>query len=140
MRVVLDTNVVVSAFISPAGVPARLFALWQQREFQVVVSEALLSEYRNTLLYERVAVRHQLGVEEVVDLIGRIRRFAVLAASKEVIAAIVEDPADNRVLECAVAGGVDYIITGDKRQLLRLQEFQGIQILSPAGFLSVLQE
>ena len=140
MRVVLDTNVVVSAFLSPNGVPAKLFDLWRLQAFEVVVSEVILTEYSRALLYDHVAARHRLSGEELAEVVDGFRQSGILVAPRDTLNVIDEDPADNRVLECAVAGGAEFIVSGDRRHLLRLQDFQGIQILSPAAFLSVVQD
>lgn len=139
MRVVLDTNVVVSAFLSTAGAPARVLDLWRRQDFQVVVSEPLLEEYRRALLYERVASRHGMGVSDITEVVEGFREFAVLVTPGETISAIQEDPQDNRVLECALAGGAAYVVSGDYH-LLKLKAFRDIQILSSSQFLAVLEE
>lgn len=69
-----------------------------------------------------------------------MRRFALVVEPQEDVDAIPEDPDDNRVLECAVAGAADCIVSGDVRHLLRLREYQGIHILSPTAFLALLDQ
>ena len=54
------------------------------------------------------------------------------------IDAIKEDPADNKILECAIEANADYIITYDKKHLLKLKKFEGVNIVSPADFLKIL--
>ncbi len=138
MRVVLDTNVVASASISLGGPPARVFFAWLRDTFELVVSEFLLLEYRRALLYHRVASRHGMNETEVNDIVEDIRQHALMVEPIETITLITDDPSDNKILECAVAGEADYIVSGD-RHLLSIGEFRGIQILSPAMFLEVLQ-
>ncbi|MBI2321483.1 MAG: putative toxin-antitoxin system toxin component, PIN family, partial [Chloroflexi bacterium] len=65
----LDTNVVVSAFLSPAGAPAQVVSAWERQAVELVVSEVLLQEYQRVLLYERVAIRHQMAPEDVAEII-----------------------------------------------------------------------
>ncbi len=54
IKVALHTNVVISAFLNPAGIPAQIFKLWQQEQFEVVISEAILDEYIRVLQYPRI--------------------------------------------------------------------------------------
>lgn len=139
MRVVLDTNVVISALLSAAGAPARVLELWRHQDLEVVVSEPLLAEYQRALLYERVASRHRMASSAVAEVIEGFRQFAILVTPEETVSAIQEDPQDNLVLECALAGGAEYVVTGDSH-LLKLEAFRDIQILSSNAFLAVLQQ
>lgn len=139
MRVVLDTNVVVSAFLSPSGVPAQIIEEWQRQAFEVAASEPLITEYRRALLYPGVAARHRLSADDVADTIEDMQQLVVMVSPQETLFAVVDDPDDNRVLECAVAGDVEYIVSGDAH-LLALQQFRDIQVLSPAAFLVVLRQ
>ncbi len=137
MRIVLDTNVVVSRFLSPKGPPAEIFVKWQQETFEVVVSESILAEYAQVLEYEKLRARHGLSHEEIANLISDMRRFAVLINPQETPRVVRDDPEDDKFLSCAMAGGADYVISGDDH-LLKLQAYRGIQILSPRAFLLML--
>ena len=138
MRVVLDTNVVVSAFLSPTGTPAQILARWENQEFDLIISEPLLREYRRALNYERVAARHRMTPGEVEEVVDGFRQFAVLVEPTGALE-LPEDPDDAKVLECAVEGSAEYIVSGDAH-LLRLHGHQGIAVLPPAAFLSVLAQ
>ncbi len=138
MRVVLDTNVVVSAVLSPTGSPAEVVRRWRREAFDVVVSEAMLDEYRRALGYPKVRALHGLDDARLDQRIARLRRLALLVEPTRVVTAVEEDLADNRVLECAVAGEAAYVVSGDRRHLLSLKSFEGIRILSPGAFLAVL--
>ncbi|MBI2865470.1 MAG: putative toxin-antitoxin system toxin component, PIN family, partial [Chloroflexi bacterium] len=131
------TNVLVSRFLSPRGSPARILEQWERQSFDLVVSEALLEEYRRALLYPRVAAHHGLSPEEVAGVIDGVRQAALIVNPGRRIDAVARDPADNRILECAVAGEAEYVVSGDAH-LLDIGEFEGIQILPPKAFLAVL--
>ncbi|MCL4531595.1 MAG: putative toxin-antitoxin system toxin component, PIN family, partial [Actinobacteria bacterium] len=76
MRVVLDTNVVVSAFLSPTGTPAQILARWENQEFDLIISEPLLREYQRALNYERVEERVArdiiLEADAVVNIVDAV--------------------------------------------------------------------
>jgi putative PIN family toxin of toxin-antitoxin system len=137
MIVVLDTSVIVSAFLSPSGPPAEIVHRWELHEFDVAVSSALISELESVLGYPRIA-RHLKWPEETISSFGRrYASAAILVEPRMRLEVIGEDPTDNRVLECAIAGNAAYIVTGDKH-ILDIKEYQGIVMLSPAGFLAFL--
>ncbi|MDQ5823925.1 MAG: putative toxin-antitoxin system toxin component, PIN family [Chloroflexota bacterium] len=139
MIAVLDTNVFVSAVLSPRGTPSRIIKLAQDGAFAVAVSEVLLAEYQEVLLSQGFLTRYHLADDEVNDLLSSFAQLATIVQAEETLSVVELDPDDDRVLECAVAGGADYIVSGDKH-LLSLGEYQGIRILSPASFLGLLEQ
>ena len=134
MIVVLDTNVIISALLSPKGAPAEIIRRWEAGEFHVVTAPPLMDELRRALAYGRVKKHLKQPRKMVADLIKRLETVATVVASPPSLDVIQEDPADNRVLECALAGKASYIVTGDAH-LLRLKGYQGIIMLNPAAFL-----
>lgn len=138
MRVVLDANVFVSALISRKGTPARLLECWQEERFDVVVSSAILQELDRVLHYPRLQRRYHLPEEDIRRFLRLLGRQAIGVAPSETLAVINRDPADNRYLECAIARNASVIVTGDQH-LLELGEYEGVQILTPAGFLALLR-
>lgn len=134
MIVVLDTNVIFSGLASPNGTPARVLNFWRQQEFATVHSPALLEELRRVLLSGK-AVRYISNEEAVAFL----QAFAELSAEvlPEKTIDILGDDADNRILEAALSGRADYIVTGDK-MLLEPGEYEGSAIVTPARFLAIL--
>jgi len=136
MRVVIDTNVIVSAFLSPNGTPARIMERWRLGAFQLLASNPILAEYERALNYERVRVRHGMTALEVAEVVANLRQFAALVEPEEALSIIAEDEADNKFLECAVTGGAEYLVSGDAH-LLALKAYREIQILTPAECLAV---
>ncbi len=134
MRVVLDTNIVVSRYIAPRGVVADALRLWEQRRFDVVVSPAILSEYERVLREPDLRSLHQMSEDEIARVISGFRAFSIQVDPITRFAAVCNDPDDDKFLECAVAGNANVIVSGD-RNLLALGSYQGIHILPPASFL-----
>jgi len=138
MRIVLDANVLVSAFISAKGAPAQILAYWQDDKFDLVVSPATLDELQRVLHYPRLQERYHLPEKRIECFLHLLARQAILVVPCQKLTVIDRDPADNRYLECAQVGDADVIISGDQH-LLELEEYKGIQILRPAGFLAFMK-
>src|SRR5262245_9120806 len=102
MRVVIDTNVIVSRSVSEKGAPALIFDHWLQDTFDLVVSEENLAEYRRALGYERVRKRHGYTLAQIRDFVDEIRESATLVVADKALNVIEDDPDDNMVIECAV--------------------------------------
>ena len=130
MRAVLDTNVLISSVIA-TGVPHEIVVKGFSSEYQIVVSVATLTEFRDTLL--KYPEKFHMDEEDVQQEVETIRYFAEFVNPDEEITAVEDDPDDDKFLEAAVAGNVDYIVSGD-RHLLDLDSFRGIEIFEPRTF------
>lgn len=138
MRVVLDANILISAIISRKGSPAQILVLWEQEMFDLIISPPVLAELERVIHYPRIRKRYNLPEEQVDQFIQLISTQAISVDPSIEITVIEKDLTDNRYLECAVAGGASYIITGDSH-LLELKEYKGIIILPPTGFLVLVE-
>ncbi len=129
VKVVLDTNIYISAILFGRK-PEEIRKLSQEGKIELLVSEAIIAEVAEVL-------RKKFDWEswQISQVIDEIRETAILVIPNQTLSVIKKDENDNRVLECAVEGKAHYIISGDKRHLLPLKEYQGIKILSPAEFL-----
>jgi putative PIN family toxin of toxin-antitoxin system len=127
-RVVLDTNVYISALLF-GGLPGSVLELAFLRAFTLILSAALLDE-----LDEKLQEKFEMTMEDAAFLRARLETVAEIVEPEEVLDVIAEDPDDNRVLECAVKGGADLIVSGD-RHLLKLGSYQGIAIVTVRQFM-----
>ncbi len=130
MKVVFDTNVVASASFW-RGTPFDCLAAWAQRRCEAVVSAALLAEYHETI--EELRLDHPS--RKCVEWVKALTESAKLVFPVERASGATPDPGDEMILECALAAEAGFIVSGDKKHLLALQQFQGIPIISPAEFL-----
>ena len=137
MRVVVDTNILVSSLIVPRGISAQLMEHWRRRSFYLLTSEPVLEECTRVLQYPRIRRKYPLTDQEILRFITFLREQCEVVWPEMALDAVAQDPDDNRILECAVAGGADYIVTGDDH-LLRLGQYQDIQVVPPAAFLLLL--
>lgn len=137
MRAVLDTNVSVSAFLSPGGAPHRILEALEGGAFTMVTSEALHSELEEVLARPRLRERSARNEAELQDFLVGLRDRATIVTPSFKLVVIDRDPTDNAVLEAAVEGRADFIVTGD-RDLLDVGNYEGILIVTPAAFLAIL--
>jgi hypothetical protein len=131
LKVVIDTNVFISAFYMPESRPAGVVLLARRKTILNVISPPILQEVeriiRKKLLWDN---------SKTQSAVRRIRNFSEEVQPQERLAIIADDP-DNRILECAVAGQANFIISGD-HHLLDLKNYQGIKIVTPARFLELI--
>jgi len=132
MRVVLDTNVLVSLVLGE--ILGILADYWDNNRFRVVVTTAIMAEYATVLTRPKFGLPREV-VEALIAYIERKSEFVVPAETIEIITI---DPKDNMFLECAVAGQVDLIVSGDPH-LNALKNFRGISIVTPRDFLERLE-
>ena len=118
MRVILDTNVLVSALISPAGVPSRIYNSWKEDRFTLLTCSEQLEELRATLRQPKIA--RVVRPPEAGRLVNQVRRLALVIAPLPQVRRS-SDPADDFLLALAEAGSADYLVTGDKSGLLALK-------------------
>lgn len=132
LRVVLDTNVYVSAFAFPNSKTSLVWQKAKERAFHLILSPDIVRETARIL-------RHRFGFSDdlVLRILKQMVRVAELVTPKERLAVVAADPDDDRILECAVAGNADLIVSGDQ-DLLRLGAFQNIPIVSPVDCLRIL--
>jgi putative PIN family toxin of toxin-antitoxin system len=111
MRVVLDTNIIVSALLAPRSTPGMVLLLALDGRFEICVSGAVLAEYAEVLHRPRFK---KLDPRDVHHALGAIRRVALIAHPSRRLA-ISGHEADNRFYECAEAAGADYLVTGNTK-------------------------
>jgi len=124
MRAVADTNVYISA-LNFGGAPEEVLALGRAGAVQLFISLSILKEIEEVLLR-----KFHWSARDVREASAAIQEFAQLVRPRETIHLITEDEPDNRILECAIEAGADFVITGD-RHLRQLKTFRGILMVSP---------
>lgn len=132
-RVVLDTNVLVSAF-GWKGPEFAVYELCVAGLLQLCTSEALLDELERVLSYRRFG----FSVVDRLAFLNDVKAAAVIVEAPTIEAVMLHDPDDDCVLAAAVSGRVDAIVSGDA-DLLDLQEYQGIPIFGAGEFLARLK-
>jgi uncharacterized protein len=136
MRVVLDTNILVSALISPTGYPADIYRAWESTRFTLLTCPEQLDEIRATFQKPRIVPfiqPHKAG-----KLLNQIKRLAELVNSLPPVRRS-PDPDDDFLLALSEAGKAEYLVTGDKIGLLSLKHHKGTHIVSARQFASLFQ-
>lgn len=136
MRVVLDTNILVSALISSTGTPAAIYDAWEDRKFTLLSCEELLLELRATLQKPQVA--DLIKPYKAGRLVNQIRRLAEDVGSLSCVKRS-PDPNDDFLLAMSETGRADYLVTGDKSGLLSLLRHKATRIISAGKFASRLR-
>ena len=126
-RVVIDTNVHVSAVLSPGGASDRL-VVHVNNQHTIVLCEAILDELQNTLTN-----KFRYSSDLASELVEGLRSIAEIVEPATFDRQICRDPDDDAILGTAVAGNADCIVTGDS-DLLVLERFEGVDIISPSEF------
>lgn len=131
-KVVIDTNVFVSG-LTFKGKPREVLDLVWKGDIEACISPSILEELEETLKKD-----FDWDRDQIKDSIEKIRANTILVHPKLKVTVIKEKDDDNRILECAIEGRVQYLISGDRKHLLPLKKYQGTKILSPAEFLKLL--
>jgi putative PIN family toxin of toxin-antitoxin system len=133
IRAVLDTNTLASGFLDNDGIPRKLINRWIAGEFELVLSKHILDELDRTL----VKPYFQTAVSKVWESIvrNRMRSDAIHVQILGSLRGIASQPEDDPVIETALVGNADCLVTGD-RQLRKLSGFRGLAIVNPFEFSS----
>jgi len=130
-KITVDTNILISAFVYPGTTVIKIFDGIFGGSIKLGLSDEILREFTG------VCVRKfDYDPEDAVKLADMIRQQSEIVYPEQKISVISDEP-DNRILECAVKFGADYIISGD-RHILSVVKYKGIKILSPAEFIKVI--
>ena len=133
VKVVADTNIYISALFW-RGNPYKFIHLCFEGKARLVISRQIIDELERILLTDKKFV---LPREEVALYTEIILRNAELVSPVITLNVVIKDPADDRILECAVEGEVDYLVSGNKH-LLDVKEFRGIKIVTARQILEIL--
>jgi putative PIN family toxin of toxin-antitoxin system len=136
MRLILDTNILISALLSPLGAPAQLLDAWERKMFTLVACDALIAEVREVA--GRPFFRARLRASAAELLAAGLRDFSVFCRDLP-SGPVAPDPKDSYLLALAEAGHAGFLVTGDK-ELLTVKQHQSTRIATPAAMLKLLKE
>lgn len=134
MKVVLNTNVLVSGTFW-TGYSFEILKLVDIKKIILILSKEIITEYNKTIYSKEIIEKIENKNLIMSEIIKKVIEDAEIVEPAEKLDIIKEDIEDNKILECAVEGDADFIISQDKH-LLNLKEYQGIKILTPEEFLA----
>lgn len=137
MRVVLDTNIFVSALMSREGLPVWGIRLWLEKRYDLVTSEWQIAELRRVSRYERV--KPYVSHAEVGTLVNTLREKALVLDNLPSVN-YSSDIDDNPILATAIKGQVQYVVSGDKAHMLDLNTVRGIPIIPVYEFVRLFMD
>lgn len=135
MKVVVDVNVWISALLW-GGTPRQILQLAQNHQIAIFASDELFAELENTLRRTKFQSKIQsldLTVEDILDAAKEVLNFC---ATTDVNVPELRDPKDNKIIAAALSAEAEVLISGDL-DLLTLQEFSGIRIVTPTDFINL---
>jgi len=138
IKAVLDTNQFVSGIIMKKGASRQLLQAWRKSAYMLITSQEILEELYRVFQYPRIVKNYHLTEKDISSLFNLIQAEAVVLSTTPKIDVIKEDPADNKILSCAIEAKADYIVSGDKH-LKNIGEFKEIGIVSAREFLDILK-
>lgn len=139
LSAVMDSTVLVSAFLRPQGAAAALLLRGVMRVFTCWLSREIITETQQALHYPRIRARY-VYTDEEIDAYGvYLQGTFQIVTEVPPLAGIVRDPKDDGIVACAVAAQASHIVTRDE-DLLSLGTYEGITIMTPEAFLGLLRE
>ena len=136
---VLDANAFISATLVPVGIPAQIVEHARARHFTIVTSAHIITETTRALTYPRIQRKYKVRQADIARLRRFLRRRTVITPLGVPVQGVATHPEDDLVLATAVSASADYLVTGDA-QLQKLGAYEGVKIVSPREFLSLLEE
>jgi len=134
LRLVIDTNILISALLAGTSLPAQLIVRWRVGWFDLLTAAEQLDELMRVTRYPKI--RERLTSALADRLINDLRAIAV-TVGKLPVANVSADPHDNYLLAVAAAGAADFLVTGDKRDLLGIAVYEGTKIVTARDFLGM---
>jgi len=138
MRIVLDTNVLISALVSAQSAPAHILARCYAGELDLLLSPEGLAELRRVLTYPRIRKRLHYRDDQLEGFVAFLEQTATVLTPSVQVRVVSDDEDDDHFIALALAGQALYLITGDDH-LLRIGHYRGVTILKPAAFWRVWQ-
>ncbi len=132
LRVVFDTNIIISALLNEEGLPALLLDLAFSGKLQFFYSTALMREYEEVLRRKKF----NLSPQKIKKALDEIKRIGIKVYPLKLICRIHKNPADNRILEVSQESDADYIITGNSRHF-SFSHYKNTKIITPRKFITI---
>ena len=137
IRIVLDTNVLVSAHLTRNSKAERILSLAEANTFEIYLSPSIVRELTTTLLSPKLMKIHKDTPKQVHHSIALLLKFVKMSPGILEVDVVEADPDDNKILACAIESNARYIISGD-HHLTDLKKYKNILIVNPDTFLKLI--
>ena len=138
IRAVLDTNVLIAAIINvKSSLTQEIYQKFLTLHFTLIISPDVLEEVEDLINRERIVGRHKRTTNEREVIMSEIASLSYIVPGTTQVE-VVRDPNDNKIISAALEGKAEYIVSRDK-DLLDLNEYQGIKIITPEKFIEILR-
>jgi uncharacterized protein len=131
MKIVLDTNILISSLIASCGHSAQILSY--NLAFTAYSTEEILAEFERVVRYDRIQKRHKLSDKEIKIYLKRVRAQFIVVPVKLKSKLVRDDMDDNKFIACAKQVSANYIVSGDPH-LLKIKEYKGMKIVPQAEF------
>ena len=138
LKIVIDTNVFVSATITEKGKPAQILKVWREKKLEVIISPEILKEIGQVVFRHKIKKISFWTEKERYQFIEDLARICILTPGSLQLKQAVKHTQDHKFLVAAIEGKADYIVSGD-RHLRDLGVYEGIEIVSASEFLQILE-
>jgi uncharacterized protein len=140
LKAVLDSTVLVSAFLTPRGLAAQLLSEARRGAFALSLSDQIIAETQDVLLErQHIRQRYPYTDEQAIRFCRALRSGVHLVSHLPRVSGVVRDPNDDMVITCALAAGVSYLVTRDP-DLLTLKTYQTVKMMSPEEFIALVRK
>jgi putative PIN family toxin of toxin-antitoxin system len=136
MRLILDTNILLSALLSPLGAPAKLLDAWERNAFTLVTCDALIAEFREVA--GRPFFRARLRASAAELIAADLREFSFFCRDLR-SGPVAPDPKDSYLLALAESSQAEFLMIGDK-ELLSLKQHKSTRMITPATMIEILEQ
>ena|SRR5450631_2036959 len=137
IRVVLDTNLVVSALLKAGSIPDKIIQLVRDEKVLLLLSDSICDEISRVLAYPKIRKRLSASDEDLFTFVQLLGSVAIITPGNLKLPLLDADPDDTKYLVCAVEGHADFIVSGD-HHLSDLVKYRDIRIVTSADFLQIV--
>ena len=123
------------------GLPAEIINAAENKQVSIAISEVIVEEITHTLRYHRISKIYEstgVSMQQLMGLVLKIGKLVQVTSKASQVEIVKEDPSDNKFIQCAIASGADFIVSGDKHLLL-VKKFGKTRILSVSEFMRILK-
>jgi len=138
LKIVIDTNVFISATITEKGKPAQILKIWREKKLEVIISPEILKEIGQVVFRHKIKKISFWTEKERYQFVEDLTRICILTPGSLQLKQAVKHTQDLKFLVAAIEGKADYIVSGD-RHLRDLGAYKGIKIVSASEFLQILE-